>query len=181
MPKSTQVPMEQDASKTMLPEVLTAENIAEMLLEAAEVDAFFQTGIPLRSRLNDRETCQLTSKIASARRPSGRVRRKGSARHGLLLIKKSYGIYLFLRQLAPGMKPMHVLTSSLTDDCGVRTPSSWVPKSASLHKPAVADSPGTCEEPETTLMRGRPGLSTNEGEAGALPLASRNKSHDIPQ
>ena len=51
MPKSTQVPMEQDASKTMLPEVL---NIAEMLLEAAEVDAFFQTGIPLRSRLNDR-------------------------------------------------------------------------------------------------------------------------------
>jgi hypothetical protein len=54
MPKSTQVPMEQDASKTMLPEVLTAENIAEMLLEAAEVDAFFQTGIPLRSRLNDR-------------------------------------------------------------------------------------------------------------------------------
>ena len=44
----------QDASKTMLPEVLTAEDIAEMLLEAAEVDAFFQTGIPLRSRLNDR-------------------------------------------------------------------------------------------------------------------------------
>jgi hypothetical protein len=38
----------------MLPEVLTAENIAEMLLEAAEVDAFFQTGIPLRSRLNNR-------------------------------------------------------------------------------------------------------------------------------
>ena len=55
MPKSTQVPMEQDASKTMLPEVLTAENIAEMLLEAAEVDAFFQTGIPLRSRLNYRQ------------------------------------------------------------------------------------------------------------------------------
>ena len=54
MPKSTQVPMEQDASKTMLPEVFTEENIAEMLLEAAEVDAFFQTGIPLRSRLNDR-------------------------------------------------------------------------------------------------------------------------------
>ena len=52
MPKSTQVPMEQDASKTI--EVLTAENIAEMLLEAAEVDAFFQTGIPLRSRLNHR-------------------------------------------------------------------------------------------------------------------------------
>jgi hypothetical protein len=52
MPKSTQVPMEQDASKTI--EVLTAENIAEMLLEAAEVDAFFQTGIPLRSRLNNR-------------------------------------------------------------------------------------------------------------------------------
>ena len=54
MPKSTQVPMEQDASKTMLPEVLTAENIAEMLLEAAEVDAFFLAGIPLRSRLNHR-------------------------------------------------------------------------------------------------------------------------------
>ena len=54
MPKSTQVPMEPGASKTMVPEVLTAEDIAEMLLEAAEVDAFFQTGIPLRSRLNDR-------------------------------------------------------------------------------------------------------------------------------
>ena len=54
MPKSTEVPMEQDASKTMLPEVLTAEDIAEMLLEAAEVDAFFLTGIPLRSRLNHR-------------------------------------------------------------------------------------------------------------------------------
>jgi hypothetical protein len=46
--------MEQDASKTMLPEVLTAEDIAEMLLETAEVDAFFQTGIPLRSRRNHR-------------------------------------------------------------------------------------------------------------------------------
>ena len=61
-----------------------------MLLEAAEVDAFFQTGIPLRSRLNYRpRLAKMTAKIASTRRLNGRVRRTGSARHGLLLIKKS--------------------------------------------------------------------------------------------
>jgi len=52
MPKTVQLPIEQDTSKTLSPEPLTAEDIAEMLLEAAEVDAFFQTGIPLRSRAN---------------------------------------------------------------------------------------------------------------------------------
>jgi hypothetical protein len=52
MPKTVQLPIEQDTSKTRSHEPLTAEDIAEMLLEAAEVDAFFQTGIPLRSRVN---------------------------------------------------------------------------------------------------------------------------------
>jgi hypothetical protein len=50
MPKTSCPPIEHDTPKTLLPEPLTPDDIAEMLKEAAEVDAFFQTGIPLRSR-----------------------------------------------------------------------------------------------------------------------------------
>jgi hypothetical protein len=50
MPKTICPPIEHDTPKTLLPEPLTPDDIAEMLTEAAEVDAFFQTGIPRRSR-----------------------------------------------------------------------------------------------------------------------------------
>jgi hypothetical protein len=50
MPKTISPPIGQDTPKTLLPEPLTPDDIAEMLTEAAELDAFFQTGIPGRSR-----------------------------------------------------------------------------------------------------------------------------------
>jgi hypothetical protein len=46
--------VETKPAKLPLPEVLTAEDIADMLAEAAEVDAYFQMGFPRRSRASFR-------------------------------------------------------------------------------------------------------------------------------
>jgi hypothetical protein len=50
MPKTSELPAEPAPAKAPLPETLTAEDIAEMLAEAAELDIYFQTGIPPRAR-----------------------------------------------------------------------------------------------------------------------------------